>query len=102
MVVAIISFSVHGSLGIIPREYPLMEYTKLIREEYFDVGSSLVIVVDSPNNDVSFLIEELHTAGRWPVLVFNATDRIKKKICTAKHTSRKVTSYSYLVPVRIG
>jgi hypothetical protein len=42
MVVVIISFSVHGSLRITPREDPLMEYIKLISEEYFDVGRSLL------------------------------------------------------------
>jgi hypothetical protein len=51
----------------------------LISEEYFDFGRSLVIVSDSPNNDMSFLTEELHTAGRWPVLVLIATDKIKRK-----------------------
>jgi hypothetical protein len=46
-------------------------------------------VIDSPNNDVSFLIEELHTAGRWSVLVFNATDRIRENMYveTQKHGS---------------
>jgi hypothetical protein len=89
MVVAIISFSVHGSLGIIPREYPLMEYTILISDKYFDTRRSLVIVMDSTNNDVSFLIEELHTAGRWPVPGFNAADRIKENMYgeTHKHGS---------------
>jgi hypothetical protein len=80
MVVAIISFSVHGSLRITPREYPLMEYTKLISEEYFDVGRSLVIMIDSTNNHVSFLIEKLQTAGLWPVLVFDVTDRMKENM----------------------
>jgi hypothetical protein len=69
-----------------------MEYTKLISEEYFDVGRSLVIVIDSPNNDVPFLIEELHTAGRWPVLVFNGTDRIRENMYveTHKHGSKTI------------
>jgi hypothetical protein len=85
MVVAIISFSVHGSLRITSREYPLTEYTKLISEEHFDVGRSLVIVIGSTNNDVSFLIEKLHTAGRWPVLVFNATDTMKENMYGETH-----------------
>jgi hypothetical protein len=62
-----------------------MEYTKLIS----DVGRSLVIVIDSLNNDVSFLIEELHKAGRWPVLVFNASDFVREYMYveTQKHGS---------------
>jgi hypothetical protein len=94
MFVAIISFSVHGSLRITPHEHPLMKYTKLISEEYFDVGRSLVIVIDSPNNDVSFLIAELHTAGRWPVLAFNGTDRIRENIYVERH---KHGSYIILI-----
>jgi hypothetical protein len=54
-----------------------MEYTKLVSEEHFGVGRSLVIVLllaehDSSNNEVSSLIKDLHTSGRWPIVVFNA------------------------------
>jgi hypothetical protein len=62
-----------------------MEYTTLVSEEHFDVGRSLVIVVDTSNNHVYFLIEKLHTAGRWPVLVFNATDTMKENMYVERH-----------------
>jgi hypothetical protein len=53
-----------------------MHCTKLISEENFTAGSPLVIVLplakeDSTNMEVGYLIEELHTSGRWPILVYN-------------------------------
>jgi predicted alpha/beta-fold hydrolase len=75
-VVALLLTTVHGSLPITDYEYPLMHYTKLISEKHFTPGRPLVIVLpqaeeDSTNNEVGYLIEELHTSGRWHVLVFN-------------------------------
>jgi hypothetical protein len=62
------SCRVHGSLRITPPKYPVVEYTKLVSEEHFGVGRSLVIVLllgehDSSNNEVSYLIKALHTSG---------------------------------------
>jgi len=75
---AVISLTVHGSLQITDNEYPLMHYTKLISEEHFTVERSLVTVLplaeeDSANKEAGCLIEELHTSGRWPVLVYNVS-----------------------------
>jgi hypothetical protein len=74
--VTILSCPVYGSLPITENEYSLMHYTKLISEEYFTFGRSLVIVLplaedNTTNEDVGYLIEELHTSGRWPILVYN-------------------------------
>jgi hypothetical protein len=73
-VVAVISHTVHGSLQITEHEYSLMHYTKLISEEHFTLGRPLVIVLplaeeDSTYKEVGYLIEELRTSGRWPILV---------------------------------
>jgi hypothetical protein len=53
-----------------------MHYTKLISEEHFTAGRPLVIVLPlaeegTTNEKVGYLIEELHTSGRWPILVYN-------------------------------
>ncbi|GFG37207.1 hypothetical protein Cfor_06109 [Coptotermes formosanus] len=42
-------------------------------------------MIDSPNNDVSFLIEKLHIAGQWPVLVFDVTVRMKENMYVETH-----------------
>jgi len=83
---AVVSLTVHGSLPITAHEYPLMPYTKLISEKHFTAGRSLVIVLplaeeDSANRQVECLTgrsnlcltENLHTSGRWPVLVYNTS-----------------------------
>ena len=82
-VVAVISPTVYGSLTITDDEYPLMHFTKLISEEHFTPGRPLVIMLpitplgaalppaDSSNKEAGYLIEELHTSGRWPILVYN-------------------------------
>jgi hypothetical protein len=77
-VVTLISFPVHGSLQTTDVEYPLMHYTKLISEEHFTPGRPLVIVLplaeeDSTNKEVGYLIEELHTSSRWPILVYKVS-----------------------------
>jgi hypothetical protein len=82
-VVAVISPTVHGSLTITDHEYPVMYYTKLISEEHFTAGRPLVIVLpiaeeDSTNKEVGYLIEELHTSGRWPVLVYNVGCKLNR------------------------
>jgi hypothetical protein len=86
-VVIVISCSVHGSLPITDHEYPLMHYTKLISEEYFTAGRPLVIMLplseeDTINEEVGHLIEELHTSGRWPVLVYNLGYKMKGNLYT--------------------
>jgi len=69
IVIAVISPTVHGSLQITDHEYPLMLYTKLIREEYFIVGRPLVIMLplaeeSTTNKGVEYLLEELHRSVR--------------------------------------
>jgi hypothetical protein len=76
IVVAVISPTVHGTMPNTEQEYLLMHCTKLISEEHFTAGRPLVIVLplaeeDSTNKEVGYLIEEMHTSGRWPILVFN-------------------------------
>jgi hypothetical protein len=53
-----------------------MHYTKPISEEYFTAGCLLLVVLPlaeetSTNKAVEYLIEELHTTGRWLIMVFN-------------------------------
>ena len=87
-VVAVISPTVYGSLTITDHEYPLMHFTKLISEEHFTPGQPLAIMLpitplgaalapaDSSNKEAGYLIEELHTSGRWPILVYNVGYKI--------------------------
>jgi len=88
--VTIITLSVHGSLQITNHEYPLMHHTKLISEEHFPAGRPLVIVLplaeeDSTNKEVGYLIEELHTSGRWPILIYNASYKMNENMYTDIH-----------------
>jgi len=76
-VIAVISPSVHCSLAITDHEFPLMYYTKLISLENFTPGHPLLIMLPlaeevSTNKEVEYLIQELHTSGRWPILVYNS------------------------------
>ena len=76
IVVTVISTNVHGSLPITDHEYPLMYYTKLISEEHFTAGRPLAVVLPltgegSTIKELDYLIKELHTSGRWPLLVYN-------------------------------
>ena len=86
----VISHTVHRSLPITDQEYTLMHYTKQISEEYFTAGSPLVIVlplaeIESTNKEVGYLIEELHTSGRWPVLVYNVGYKMNGNMNTDIH-----------------
>jgi hypothetical protein len=85
--VAVISSPIHGSLTITDHEYPLMHYTKHISEEHFTAGLPLMIMFPlaekySTNKEVVYLIEELHTSGRWPILVFNTSYDINENMYT--------------------
>jgi hypothetical protein len=76
--VTVISSTVHRNLTITDHEHTLMHYTKLISEEHFNAGRPLVTVLplveeDCTNTKVEYLIEELHTSGRWPTLVHNVS-----------------------------
>jgi hypothetical protein len=93
----ILSCPVLHSLKITDHEYHLMHYTKLISEEHFTDGRPLLIVLPpaeegTTNEEVGYLTEELHTSGRWPILVFNVGHK-KKEISTQKYTSMVVTLY---------
>jgi hypothetical protein len=46
----------------------------------------------STSNEVSYLIQELHTSSRWPVLVFNATNELNRNMYTEIHQH-----YSYII-----
>ena len=76
--VTVISCPVHCSLPTADRKFPLMHYTKLISEEHFTAGRPLVTVLPledehCTNKGVGYLIEELHTSGSWPILVYNVS-----------------------------
>jgi hypothetical protein len=83
------------SLTITDHEYPLMHYTKLISEEHFTDGRPIMLVLplgeeDSTNKKVRYLIEELHTSDRWPILVFDTSYKMNENMyteihCTALH-----------------
>ena len=86
-VFGIISSTFLESLPITNHEYPLMHYTKLISEEHFTAGRPLMIVLplgeeDSTNKNVGYLIEKLHSSGRWPVLVFNTSYKMNENMYT--------------------
>jgi len=79
--VTLVSSKIHGSLPSAEHEFPLMYYTKLISEEHFTAGRPLVITLplaeESTNNEeVGYLIQGLHTSGRWPILVYNINHKI--------------------------
>jgi hypothetical protein len=83
--VTIILCPVHGALPTAEHEYPLMHYTKLISEEHFTVGRPLMVMLplaeeDSTNKEVGYLIEELHTSGLWPILVFKTSYKMNENM----------------------
>ena len=85
--VTLISPTVHGFLPVTVHEYPLMHYTKLISEEHFTAERPLVVVLplaeeDATNKEVGYLIEELHTSGRWPILVYNTSYKMNENMYT--------------------
>ena len=89
-VATVTSSKVHESLPISDHEYPLMHYTKLISEEHFTAGRPIVVVLpiteeDSTNKEVEYLIKELHTSGRWPVLVYNVGYKMNGNMYTEIH-----------------
>jgi hypothetical protein len=87
----LISPTAKYSLQITNHEYPLTDFTKLISEEIFSPGFPLVEVLpiargeNSTNNAVGYLIEELHTSGRWPILVHNVSYKMKGNMYTEIH-----------------
>ena len=71
------------SLQITNHDYPLMHFTKLMSEEIFTPGLPLGVMLprdleDSANKEVGYLIEELHTSGRWPMVVYNISYDMKR------------------------
>ena len=90
IVVTAISCPVHGSPQITDYEYPLMHYTKLVSQEHLTAGHPLMIMLplveeDSTNEEVGYLIEELHTSRRWPILVFNTSYKMKEDMYNEIH-----------------
>ena len=54
----------------------------MISEEHFNAVPPLGIVLplavkDSTSEEVEYMIEELHTSGRWNVLVYNVNHNMK-------------------------
>jgi len=88
--IVIISLRVHGYLQITEHEYTLMHYTKLISEQHSTDGRPLVIVLplseeDSTNKEVGYLIEDLHTSGRWSIMVYNVSYKMNGNMYTEIH-----------------
>lgn len=76
MVFAILWMPVSAFINTIVRDHLLMDSTKLISEQHFISTLPLVIALppteeDSTTEDVGFLIAQLHTSNRWPVLLLN-------------------------------
>jgi len=95
--VTIKSCTVHASLQITPHDYTLMHYTSLISKENFTPGRPLVIVLPlategSTSNEVRYLIQELHAASRWPLLLFNVSNELNTNMYTEIHQH-----YSYII-----
>jgi len=89
-ILVIISSTAKGSLQIANHESTLMHFTNLISEEVFTPGLPLEVVLpiavkDSTNEEVGYLIEELHTSGRWPILVHNVSYKKKGYMHTEIH-----------------
>lgn len=75
---AVISLQFTVPNQLLLKNVPPMRSTKLMSEKRFTAGRSLVIVlppaeVDSTNKEVGCSIEELHTSGRSPILVYNVS-----------------------------
>ena len=90
IIVTAISPTVYGSLPAAEHAYPLIHYTKHISQEHFHAGRPLVILMplaeeDSTNKEVGYLIEELHTSGRWPLLVYNTSCKMNENMYTEIH-----------------
>ena len=78
----LISSTAKGSLQITNQEFPLMHFTKLISEEHITPGLPLVVMPpvaggESSNKEVGYLIEELQTSSRWPILVHDITYKME-------------------------
>jgi hypothetical protein len=87
ILVTLLSCPVHGSLIIISHEYPLTHYTKIISEEIFTGARPVLIVLPlagegTTHEEFGYWKEELHTSGRWPILVFNLDNKINGNIYT--------------------
>ena len=95
--VTLTSCTVHASLQITPHDYTIMRHTVFIVEKIFTPGRQLLIVLPlaeegSTSNDVRYLIQELHTSSRWPVLVFNVSNEMNRNMYTEIHQH-----YSYII-----
>ena len=74
----LISCTAKCSFQITNQDYPLMYYTKLISEEIFTPGLPLVVMGgDSTNKEVGYLLQELQTSSRWPILVHNISYKVQ-------------------------
>jgi hypothetical protein len=67
------------------RDQPLMDCTKLISEQHFAPARPVVIVLpptgeDSTTEELEYLITEIHTYNRWPILLFNTSYEVNGNI----------------------
>jgi hypothetical protein len=68
----------------------MMHYTKIINVGHFAAGRPIMILLplveeDSPNKEAGYLIEELHTSGPWPILVYNVSYKMNGIMYTEVH-----------------
>jgi tryptophan synthase alpha subunit len=83
-ILAVMPCTVHASQQIISH-HSLMHYTRLMSEEHFSAGRPVGVVLplavkDSPWEEVEYLLQELHTSGRWPILVYNMSSDMKENM----------------------
>jgi hypothetical protein len=83
--VTVIAPRIYGSLTITDHKYHLMHYTKVMSKEHFTTRRPLVTVLplaeeDYSNKGAGYLIEELHTSGRWPKQLYNVSYKINGNV----------------------
>jgi carbonic anhydrase len=72
-----------------------MHYTKIISKEYFTAGRPLTIVLpvaeeSTTNEKVAYLVKQLHTLSRWPILVHNLGYEMEKKYVHRNYSGREL------------
>jgi hypothetical protein len=85
IVLAVIWVEVVAFLKIRVPDHHLMDCTKLISEQHFALSRPVVIVLprteeDSTTEELGYLITELHTSNRWPILLFNTSYEVNGNI----------------------
>jgi hypothetical protein len=90
MVSAMMWVEVGAFLKISVHDHHLMDCTKLISEQHFTLARPVVIVLpateeDSTTEEIVYLITELHTSNRWPILLFNTNYKVNANMTVEIH-----------------